>query len=86
MGGDDVGRKRGPIPGFRSEAEERAFWESQDTAEHVDRSTARLGRLSNLKEGCAERWRVAEGAVTPALVPGSRGRPHRPVGVAGVAS
>jgi hypothetical protein len=25
-----------PIPHFRSEAEERAFWESHDTADYVD--------------------------------------------------
>jgi predicted DNA binding CopG/RHH family protein len=38
-----------PIPEFRSEAEERAFWETHDTADHVDWSQARQGEFPNLK-------------------------------------
>jgi predicted DNA binding CopG/RHH family protein len=34
---------------FQSEAEERAFWESQDSVDHVDWSKAKLVRLPNLK-------------------------------------
>jgi len=38
-----------PIPEFRSEAEERAFWERHDTADYVDWSQAHLGVFPNLK-------------------------------------
>jgi predicted DNA binding CopG/RHH family protein len=34
---------------FKSEAEERAFWESSDTAGHVDWNKAERLRLPNLK-------------------------------------
>jgi predicted DNA binding CopG/RHH family protein len=34
---------------FQSEAEERAFWESQDSVDHVDWSKAKRVRLPNLK-------------------------------------
>ena len=37
------------VPKFRSEAEERRFWESHDSADHVDWSKARRVRLPNLK-------------------------------------
>ena len=36
-------------PEFRSEAEERAFWESHDSSDHVDWSEARPTRLPRLK-------------------------------------
>lgn len=38
-----------PTPKFASEAEERAFWETHDTAEYVDWSQARLGVFPDLK-------------------------------------
>lgn len=38
-----------PIPGFRTEAEERAYWEAHDSTRHVDWSKARPARLPNLK-------------------------------------
>lgn len=38
-----------PVPSFASEAEERAFWESNDSSEHVDWSKAEQVRLPNLK-------------------------------------
>ncbi len=38
-----------PVPKFANEAEERAFWESHDSAEHVDWSAASPVRLPNLK-------------------------------------
>jgi len=38
-----------PIPAFRSEAEERRFWETHDSTDYVDWSSARLARFSNLK-------------------------------------
>jgi uncharacterized DUF497 family protein len=42
-------KKLKPIPRFRSEAEERAFWESHDTTDYVDWSEARRVRFPNLK-------------------------------------
>ena len=38
-----------PLPQFKTEAEERAFWESHDSADHVDWSKAAKARLPNLK-------------------------------------
>ena len=37
------------IPHFDSEEEERAFWETHDTADYVDWSRARVGFFPNLK-------------------------------------
>ena len=42
-------KKLKPIPRFRNEAEERAFWESHDTTDYVDWSKARRVRFPNLK-------------------------------------
>ena len=43
-------RKRAkPIPSFESEAEERRFWESHDSTDHVDWSKAERVRLPNLR-------------------------------------
>ena len=44
-----MSRKRKPIPVFRSEAEERAFWESHDSTDYVDWNTAEPVRFGNLK-------------------------------------
>lgn len=41
------------IPSFDSEAEERAFWQEQDTADYVDWSGAERVRLPNLKPSTA---------------------------------
>ena len=38
-----------PLPQFRSEAEERAFWEANDSTAHIDWSKAERVRLPNLK-------------------------------------
>lgn len=38
-----------PIPTFKSEAEERKFWETHDSTDYVDWSTARRVRFPNLK-------------------------------------
>ncbi len=38
-----------PVPTFASEADERAFWETNDSSEHVDWSKAERVRLPNLK-------------------------------------
>ena len=42
-------RKADHIPDFASEAEERAFWESHDSADVVDWSKAQKARFPNLK-------------------------------------
>jgi predicted DNA binding CopG/RHH family protein len=42
-------KKRKPIPRFSSEAEERAFWESDDSGKFVDWSQAKRVRLPRLK-------------------------------------
>ena len=38
-----------PVRQFKSESEERAFWETHDSVEHVDWSSAEKVRLPNLK-------------------------------------
>ena len=38
-----------PVPKFRSEAEERRFWESHDITEYVDWSKAQRASFPNLK-------------------------------------
>ena len=38
-----------PIPTFRSEAEERRFWETHDSADYVDWGSATPVRFPNLK-------------------------------------
>lgn len=37
------------VPVFANEAEERAFWETHDSADYVDWKQARPARLPNLK-------------------------------------
>lgn len=38
-----------PIPGFDTEAEERAFWATHDTTEYIDWSKARRAVFPNLR-------------------------------------
>lgn len=38
-----------PIPKFKSEAEEREFWQTHDSTEYIDWSKARRVRFPNLK-------------------------------------
>ena len=38
-----------PVPAFKSEAEERKFWETQDSTDYIDWSTAERARFQNLK-------------------------------------
>jgi len=40
---------RKPVPEFKSEAEERAFWETHDTADYLDWSRAEVVGFPNLK-------------------------------------
>jgi predicted DNA binding CopG/RHH family protein len=42
-------RKPEPVPPFATEAEERAFWESHDSADRVDWTKARRVDMPNLK-------------------------------------
>jgi len=42
-------RQQKPIPSFRSEQEEREFWETHDTTDYVDWSQGQLVRFPNLK-------------------------------------
>jgi predicted DNA binding CopG/RHH family protein len=44
-----MSRKRKPLPHFKSEAEERRFWETRDSAAYVDWTKAERVRLPNLK-------------------------------------
>jgi predicted DNA binding CopG/RHH family protein len=38
-----------PIPRFKTEAEERRFWETHDSTDYVDWSKAQRARFPNLK-------------------------------------
>ena len=40
-----------PVPSFASEAEERAYWEREDSTRHLDWSKATRARLPNLRPG-----------------------------------
>lgn len=44
-----MNKKLKAVPKFRSEADERAFWESHDTADYFDLSKAQRARFPNLK-------------------------------------
>jgi hypothetical protein len=44
-----MSKKLKPIPSFKSEAEERAFWETHDSSNYVDWSKREHARLANLK-------------------------------------
>lgn len=38
-----------PVPKFATEAQERAYWETHDSSEHVDWSKAQKVKLPNLR-------------------------------------
>jgi|UniRef100_Q07PZ8 predicted DNA binding CopG/RHH family protein len=42
-------KKLKPIPAFKTEAEERQFWETHDSSDYLDWSTAERVRFPNLK-------------------------------------
>lgn len=44
-----MGRQPESIPVFENEAEEQAFWEANDSSDHVDWTCARRARLVNLR-------------------------------------
>ena len=65
-----MSKPRKAIPDFADEAAERVFWETHDTADYVDWSTARPVRLPNLKPSttasrCACRWLCWSGSSSP---------------------
>jgi len=41
--------KRNRVPRFKTEAGERRYWETHDSADHIDRSKAERVRFPNLK-------------------------------------
>ncbi|MCH8859430.1 MAG: BrnA antitoxin family protein [Proteobacteria bacterium] len=42
-------RKRKSVPRFATEAQERKYWETHDSADHIDWSKAERARFPNLK-------------------------------------
>jgi predicted DNA binding CopG/RHH family protein len=44
-----VNKKLRPAPAFKTEAEERAYWETHDSANRIDWSKAERARFPNLK-------------------------------------
>jgi predicted DNA binding CopG/RHH family protein len=44
-----MNKPRKTIPEFKTEAEERAYWESHDSSQHIDWSRAKRVRFPNLK-------------------------------------
>jgi predicted DNA binding CopG/RHH family protein len=44
-----MAKPRKTLPEFKTEAEERAFWESHDSSDYVDWDQAKPARLPNLK-------------------------------------
>ncbi len=46
-------KKLKPVPRFKNEAEERAFWETHDTTDYLDWSLAQRVRFPNLKPSTA---------------------------------
>jgi predicted DNA binding CopG/RHH family protein len=44
-----MARKPKPVPKFRNEEEERAFWLTHDSTDHVDWSKAKRAQFPNLK-------------------------------------
>ena len=46
-------KKLKPVPSFKSEADERRFWETHDTADYLDWSNAERVRFPNLKPSTA---------------------------------
>jgi predicted DNA binding CopG/RHH family protein len=44
-----MNKKLKTVPKFHTEAEERVFWESHDTADYFDLSKAQRARFPNLK-------------------------------------
>lgn len=52
-------KKLKTVPKFKSEAEERRFWETHCSMEYVDWSKARLARFPNLKRSKSAKLKPA---------------------------
>jgi predicted DNA binding CopG/RHH family protein len=46
-------KKPRPVPAFRTESEERKFWETHDSTDYIDWSKAERVRFPNLKPSTA---------------------------------
>jgi hypothetical protein len=46
-------KKSKPVPGFKTEAEERKFWEKHDSTDYIDWSKTERVRFPNLKPSTA---------------------------------
>jgi hypothetical protein len=46
-------KKSKPVPAFKTEAEERKFWETHDSTDYIDWSKAERARFPNLKPSTA---------------------------------
>ena len=44
-----MSKQQKPVPNFKSDAEERAFWETHDTTDYIDWKNAEHTRFANLK-------------------------------------
>jgi predicted DNA binding CopG/RHH family protein len=59
-------KKLKPIPNFRTEAEERKFWETHDSTDYVDWSKAKRVQFPNLKlSTTAISLRLPQGLLDP---------------------
>lgn len=54
-----MSKPRKTPPDFKSEAEERAFWESHDSSEYVDWDQAQTASFPNLKPSTKRTQRVS---------------------------
>ena len=48
-----MAKKLKPIPRFKTETEERKFWETHDSTDYIDWSRAERARFQNLTEAAA---------------------------------
>ena len=65
--------RKNKIPAFKSEREERAFWEKNDTSPYLDLSKARRAVFPNLKPStCAISLRLPEGLLNDIKVLANR--------------
>jgi hypothetical protein len=55
-----MSKKLKTIPKFKSEAEERRFWETHDSNDYLDWSKARRARFPNLKRSKSVKLKPAQ--------------------------
>jgi hypothetical protein len=58
-------KKLKPVPAFKTEAEERKFWETHDSTDYIDWSKAQRVRFPNLKSSTTA-ISVTESNIIPA--------------------